>query len=152
MIRQFRSEDAHPCAELMRACVRGDTSIPQKVRDYLCQCQSAASMRAQAYLFHVVVYEKEGRVCGLAGLDLNEIRLLYVSPEHQGRKLGSALLDHIEAMIPPALFADVFVYSTLSAEGFYRSRGFESRGQCWFDFPVGRMPTVFMWKAAGSRQ
>jgi GNAT superfamily N-acetyltransferase len=82
----------------------------------------------------------------VGGLDLNELRLLYVRPSHQGKGIGSALLSHLESMVPAALFADIFVYSTLASVDFYRARGFSIRGEYAFEVGPDQLTTVFMTK------
>ena len=101
-------------------------------------------MNERARLFYVAVYESENRILGVAGLDMNEILLLYVSPEHQRRGIGRALFEHLRAMVPGILFQDIFVYSSIQAVGFYRACGFIEKGPFCFDLAGAPLPTVFM--------
>jgi GNAT superfamily N-acetyltransferase len=110
-------------------------------------------MLKRAGLFYVAVYESVGGVLGCGGLDLNELRLLHVAPGQQGRGIGTALLAHLEGMVPPVLFADIFVYASLSAKGFYRSRGYHEGGEYSFACDGESIRTIFMTKriSQGSR-
>lgn len=146
MIRQFRPEDAQCCSDLIQACLRNDEDLQPLVRERLLLSESVEAMRRRATLFYLAVCESANRIVGVAGLDMNEVRLLYIIPEHQGRGYGSALLSHLEAMVPPALFADIFVYSVISAEGFYRARGYRAKGLCSFDLNGVYLETIFMTK------
>jgi len=102
------------------------------------------SMEERARLFYVAVYESESQIAGVAGLDLNEIRLLYVSPEHRRSGIGRALLKHIAAMAPGDFFKDLFVYSSTFAVDFYKSQGFVEEGPVSFNIGGEIMRTVFM--------
>jgi GNAT superfamily N-acetyltransferase len=146
MIRQFHPDDAAPCVEVVHACIRFDPWLSRELRELLIAAESAATLRERAKLHYVAVEESEGRIGGVGGIDLNEIRLLFVDPGRQGTGIGGALLGHLEALAPPALFPDVFVYATPSAEGFYRSRGYAARGRHGFDVRGTTIPTVFMVK------
>jgi N-acetylglutamate synthase-like GNAT family acetyltransferase len=150
MIRQFRTADAEACCELICNCIRHDAEIPADLREALLKAESPRSMEERARLFYIAVWEIGGEVAGVGGLDMNEIRLLYVSPAHQRRGIGRAILEHLEALVPPALFKDVFVYAVVSASSFYEARGFLPRGQHGLDIGGQLLPTVFMSKPIGS--
>lgn len=101
-------------------------------------------MNERSKLFYVSVYESRNRILGIAGLDMNEIRLLYVSPKHQNHGTGRALLEHLIPMVPAALFSDIFVYSSIQAVGFYKACGFVEKGPFRFDLGVETLPVIFM--------
>lgn len=146
MIRQFRTEDAEACCGLIRTCIHFDMEMSPALRQELLRAESSQSMRERGGLFYIAVWEIDGMIAGLGGLDMNEIRLLYVSPAQQRRGIGRAILEHLEAMVPPALFKEVFVYAAASAAGFYRSRGYAPRGEHHFDLGGQILPTIFMTK------
>ena len=143
-IRQFRPDEAQACCKLIHACIDRDSEIPPALREKLRSAESPLNMQERAKLFYLVVDESEEGIVGLAGLDMSEVRLLYVSPECRGRGIGRALLEHLEAMVPAALFTDMFVYSTYAAVGFYRAYGFMEKGEFSFDFDGESLRTVFM--------
>ncbi len=145
-IRQFRAEDAQSCSDLIQACIARDPQLSAAVREKLLRAESPEIMSRRAKLFYMAVQDSEKGILGVGGLDLNEVRLLYVLPDYQGKGVGSALLAHLESMVPPSLFADVFVYSTFGAVDFYRSRGFAAGGEFAFDFEGEQLLTVFMTK------
>ncbi len=147
MIRQFRTEDAPGCVRVIQACVERDPQISAALRQKLLRSESPEKMLRRASLFYVAVFDSDEGAWGVAGLDLNEIRLLYVVPEHQGEGIGGALLSHLESMIPPAVFTDIFVYSTFAAVDFYRARGYTSGGEFTFDIDGESLTAVFMTKA-----
>ena len=151
MIREFQEEDAQACSALVRACILRDPDIPPGTLKRLLQEETTQLMCKRATLFYLAVCERDEVIAGVGGLDLNEIRLLYVDPGHQRQGVGRALLEHLERMVPPALFADIFLYATPSAETFYRACGYESRGDHTFDLDGKPLPTIFMVKALYAR-
>lgn len=145
-IRQFQTEDAKACSDLVRACIKLDPLMPSGAREELVRAESPEVMCERARLFYVAVCILAGAVAGVGGIDMNEIRLLFVAPEHQHKGIGGSLLRHLEAMAPPALFADIFVYSSPGAVGFYRVHGYESGGGHVFAVGDKTVPTIFMTK------
>jgi ribosomal protein S18 acetylase RimI-like enzyme len=144
MIRQFHPQDAKSCCSLIHNCIEADPSLSASLRERLLESETPQSMEERARLFYVAVYESGSRILGVAGLDLNEIRLLYVSPEHQRSGLGRALLKHIASMAPRDFFKDLFVYSSTAAVDFYRSQGFVEEGPVSFNIGGEIIRTVFM--------
>ena len=144
MIRQFRTEDALPCSALIHACMAEDSSISAVLREKLKSAETPESMAERARLFYVAVFETEKEILGVAGLDMNEIRLLCVMPGHRQHGIGRALLEHILTMVPSILFPDIFVYSSLQGKPFYRACGFLEKGPVNFDFGGEQLPTSFM--------
>jgi N-acetylglutamate synthase-like GNAT family acetyltransferase len=146
MIRQFAAADAEACCEVIRACLASDSQLPPSLYTTLQILETPQAMRKRAALFYMAVYESGKDVVGVAGLDMNEVRLLYVSPKHQNQGIGEALLDHLESMVPPSMFADIFVYSTPSAADFYSRRGFKGMGEYSFNLNGEQLRTIFMIK------
>ncbi len=101
-------------------------------------------MAERARLFYVAVYELKDQILGVAGLDMNEIRLLCVSPEHRRHGIGRSLLQHLFGMVPGILFPDIFVYASEQGKDFYRACGFEEKGAVNFDFDGEQLRTCFM--------
>jgi GNAT superfamily N-acetyltransferase len=144
MIRQFDTRDAASCCEIIHSCLRLDSTISAALRLKIINGETPQSIRERARLFYIAVYESGDRVLGLAGLDMNEIRLVYVSPDCQHQGIGRSLVDHVKAMVPAALFQEIFVYSTSGAVGFYGACGFTDRGPYLLDLSGEHLKTVFM--------
>ncbi len=147
-IRRFRPEDAPRCCRLICDCLDVDPSLPSPLRKKLREGETPRAMAERACLFYLAVYELSGGIVGLAGVDLNEIRLLYVSPERRKSGIGRALLDHVAAMAPGSFFSEIFVYAMPSAVGFYRAMGFEEKGPVSFQIHDEILRTVFMTRPA----
>lgn len=146
VIRQFEAGDAASCCGLIQDCIRQDRLLGPELRRALLESESPETMRRRAASFYLAVYESDGETLGIGGVEMNEIRLLFVSPEHQREGIGRSLLKHLEAMVPAALFNDIFVYSTPAAEPFYRKHGYAERGSHSFDVAGEPLETVFMVK------
>jgi N-acetylglutamate synthase-like GNAT family acetyltransferase len=144
MIRQFKPEDAVPCSALIHTCLENDSSLSSALRGKLRSAETPESMKERAKLFYVVVYETENGILGMAGLDMNEIRLLCVSPEHRRLGIGRTLFEHFRTMVPGILFPDIFVYSSMQGRDFYTACGFIEKGSVAFNFADERLPAVFM--------
>jgi GNAT superfamily N-acetyltransferase len=69
------------------------------------------------------VDEEDGTVTGFAGLKGDVLTHLYVDPEHQGRGIGAALLDHAKMQRPARLELWVFQKND-GARRFYERHGF----------------------------
>jgi GNAT superfamily N-acetyltransferase len=145
-IRPFLPEDAEPCSLIVRACLRQDSAISTDLKEELMLAETTGLMCERAKLFYMAVFLRDDRPVGIGGLDMNEIRMLFVDPECQRHDIGSSLLRHLEALVPPPLFSDVFVYSAPGAVNFYCRHGYQSGGE--HEFVVGRckMRTIFMTK------
>ncbi len=143
-VRQFRPEDAEDCSRLVCSCLDQDGSLSESARQALVQLESPAAMRERAMLFYLAVHAGETGILGIGGVEMNEIRLVYVHPAHRRLGVGRALLGHLEALIPPALFGDVFVYALPEAAGFYRANGYRAGGEHVFTFRDVSIPTIFM--------
>jgi N-acetylglutamate synthase-like GNAT family acetyltransferase len=144
MIRQFHRQDASACCSLIRECLSKDPTLLLPLREKLQASETPQTMEERARLFYVAVFESKGLIQGVVGLDLNEIRILCVSPQCRGGGIGRALVDHIRTMVPATLFPDVFVYSSLEGREFYKACGFLDKGPVEFIIGSERMPAHFM--------
>jgi GNAT superfamily N-acetyltransferase len=146
MIRPFEAHDAARCSEIVAACVQQDPFLSHETRERIHRGVSAESVLERSRLYYLAVYELDGQPAGFGGVDMNEVRLLYVRPEFQGKGIGARLLRHLEDMVPPGLFADVFVYAALPAVGFYRQHGYRPEGEWQTDLGGELLTTMFMRK------
>jgi citrate lyase synthetase len=142
--RQFRPEDARSCCDILRAIAENETSLSPELRKAILATEVPDLMLERAALFYVAVCENDLGIVAVGGLDLNEIRFLAVLPSCQRLGFGRLILEHLESMVPPALFRDVFVYASPEAEGFYRTCGYASGGSETLEVRGCQVPTVFM--------
>jgi GNAT superfamily N-acetyltransferase len=73
---------------------------------------------------HVFVAVVEGQIVGTASLQDRVVRSVYVDPDHQGTGIGRKLMDAVEELARYQSIASVAVPSSITAQGFYRKRGF----------------------------
>jgi len=146
-IRQFQAEDAEACSRIIRACVSLDATIPLHAKEELLRNETADAMRRRAGLFLMAVCVADDRIAGVGGVDLNEIRMLYVDPACWHRGIGTALLSYLESFVPGVIFGDIFVSSSPGAADFYRSHGYQPGGEHVFAISdLLHIPTIFMTK------
>jgi GNAT superfamily N-acetyltransferase len=144
MIRQFRPEDAPSCSALILACLKNDPAYSPALLQKILRSETPEAMVERAAGIYVAVCEIDGEIRGVAGLEMNEIRLLYVAPGCRRQGIGRNLLEHLESMVPRALFSDAFVYTTKQAVAFYQACGFTDGGPFLFDLEGEKLQTVFM--------
>ena len=146
VIRQFQPDDAEACLAVIRECIRRDPCLPASSREALLEGETVETIRERGSLYYIVVYETGREIAGIAGVEMNEIRLLFVAPGRQRNGIGGKLLAYLERMVPPALFRDVFAYAAPAAVAFYRRHGYVGRGQQLFEVQGQLLETVFMVK------
>lgn len=133
VIRQMRDDDARSFLEVHHAAVRRIA-----VRDYPPEVIEAwAPLPITQSAVEAVIANPEGEVRFIAGRDghiiglaclliaNNELRACYVSPEATRTGVGTALLMKIEETARNAGVKYLQADSSLTAEQFYRSRGYE---------------------------
>ena len=76
---------------------------------------------------YVAVAVGEDGLVGVGGVQLSDGRLLgiFVSPDHMGEGVGSALVDDIESRAREEGLSELTVFSALNAGGFYDANGFQ---------------------------
>jgi putative acetyltransferase len=87
-------------------------------------------------------------VIGLAGIHGNEVRAVYVHPDHVGRGVGGVLLAALEQQARSNGFESLVLHSTLNARMFYLRHGYRDEGGMVFELRPGLdLPCVKMTKA-----
>lgn len=64
-------------------------------------------------------------IVGTASLEKNWVRTVFVDPARQGRGVGKALMAELFETVSRAAIEELFVPSSINAEGFYRRLGFQ---------------------------
>jgi putative acetyltransferase len=133
VIRGMRSKDARAFLEVHHAAVRGIA-----VKDYpLAVIEAWAPMpvtedaiewvRANPHKEFRLIAEIAGRVVGIgtAVFENIELRACYVAPEVGRKGVGSALVKEIERVAPELGVPRLELDSSVTAESFYRTVGYE---------------------------
>jgi len=118
VIRPFAPADLEPAIALWkRACGLTHAFLPQEFMDTVEKQLRAGGMNEAS----TVVFD-DGGVRGFLTMTGNAINDFFVDPDHQGRGIGTKLLDHAKAG-SPELHLSVFTRNT-RAILFYDARGF----------------------------
>jgi putative acetyltransferase len=136
-VREMRSEDAHAFLEVHHRAVRelAADSYPSDVIEVWAplpiteeHVQLVCSNAEQEFR---LVAELNGEIIGIGCLFLqnNELRACYVSPVASRRGVGSAILREIERIAYDRGSKTLRADSSLNAELFYRSNGYEVDGR-----------------------
>jgi len=101
-----------------------------KAYPYLPDFQALTSIKANQVFADVIapqnkiwVYEHLDKICGFIALQDSYIDRLYVDPDHQGKGIGSALLDHAKNICPAHLSLHTH-QANHAARAFYEQAGF----------------------------
>jgi putative acetyltransferase len=136
-IRKATPDDAQAVFELHGRTVRevcGGDYTPDEIRTWLAK-HSVESYRQRIAEGDMYVAEAEGGgILGFAARAGDRIKTLYVSADHQGEGVGSALLRRLEADALAEGIREVSARSTVTAVGFYEHMGYEVGGRV--DCPV----------------
>ena len=93
--------------------------------------------------------EQDGKIVGMAAIVPSkcELRACYVAPEAGGRGIGTALLHELEKEADRRGLPFLQMDSSLTAEAFYKARGYEVQGRGEHELRSGkRMACVQMRK------
>ena len=131
-IRRATTDDAEAVFRLHARTVRevcGRDYTPGEIEAWLGK-QSVERYRERLGEGEVyVAVADDGEVLGFAAREGGRIKTLYVSADHQGRGIGSALLARLEDDARAEGIDEVSARSTVTAVGFYRRQGYKTEGQ-----------------------
>lgn len=112
--------------------VAGDEYVEMGLAKWWTEDATTPAIRAG----RVTVAELDGEVVGIAAVGMHEKHLilwkLYVLPEHQGKAIGSALLEAVKERAMADSHPDIrlsYLAGSTGAGEFYRSRGFVETGR-----------------------
>jgi GNAT superfamily N-acetyltransferase len=126
MIRPFQPGDAKACHAIFAACIELDPKIEPETKRRLIRLDSPVSFIIRSREYYTVVYEEGGKIWATGGVDMNEIRTVFVSPTHQRKGIGRELMGHLESRVDPERFDLFFLHASESAEGFYHRMGYRT--------------------------
>ena len=129
MIRAWLSDDTSP---LLRLWLES-TTLAHPFIDASYWQESEATVR-DVYLpsAETWVWDEAGEVLGfISVLHVQYIGALFVAPQHMGKGIGQALINHVKQRYP-ALSLEVYQKNT-RAVNFYHAQGFRIMDSAWQD-------------------
>jgi putative acetyltransferase len=130
MIRRLGAEDLPGISDLIR-----NTLLVSNLRDYDLQTilELSASfeereIRALAGSREFFVYEEQGRLSGVIGLEGTGVYDFFVAPDRQGQGVGRTLLGFVEELARRRGIEELHLSSSLTAVGFYERLGYRRTG------------------------
>ena len=135
IVRPAHSDDAAAAVAVLRAsitaCTRDHQDDPSTLARWL-ENKTVDTFRSWLESAHnlILVAEDHGVLTGV-GLLANDgyIRLCYVEPSRQGRGVGRALLEALEAHAQQRGVECIQLLSSYGARSFYERAGYETSGE-----------------------
>lgn len=130
-IRPYRLTDADAVSGIIRRTMHVSNSADypleqlQPLIDYFSPAKVEQINRTRTCL----VAEANGQLVATAGLEDDEIVTFFVLPEQQGRGIGSALLQKLEAYARGQEIAELKLHASLTGAPFYARHGFQPTGE-----------------------
>lgn len=132
-IRPYRSADAEAVSEIIRTTMRISNSAdytPERLQpliDYF----SPAKVEQINQTRTCLVAEEAGEILATAGLEDNELVTFFVLPQHQGRGIGSALLQALEEAARQQGIDEIVVDASITGTPFYERHGYRRTGHTY---------------------
>lgn len=126
-IRPAVAEDAASISRVVISALR-ESNAQDYPPDVIAQVERSFSPSAILQLLsqrQVFVATLEQHVVATASLDGDVVRSVFVAPQHQNRGIGKQLMAVIDQAAASANLNVLYVPSSITAEGFYASLGFE---------------------------
>lgn len=127
IIRRATPDDAEQITAVHVASIRTlcAKDYTQEQIDAWAGWKSADQYRAAMATGEVFfVAEVAAHIVGFSVLFRDEVKAVYVHPEHAGQRMGRQLLEAVEAEARRAGVTDLRLTSTLTSVGFYESCGY----------------------------
>ena len=130
-IRKFRPSDGKAVSNVIRTTMRISNAADyemerlQPLIDYF----SPAKVEQLSYERDCLVAVEEEEIIGTAALEDDELVTFFVEPQHQGRGIGSALLEEIEAIARRYGRLELKVDASLAGTAFYERHGYKRTGR-----------------------
>lgn len=125
-IRQATPTDVEEISAVVLRCLRETNAryYPAAIMASVIENFSPEKIAARLIDRVVLVAIVEGMIIGTASLHGNWVRSVFVRPDRQGQGIGARLMAAIEECADTQAVGQLFVPSSINAEGFYRRLGF----------------------------
>ena len=127
LIRPASRDDATAISRVIIAALRESNAqdYPPEIIDQVEKSFSPPAILQLLIHRRVFVATVDQHVVATASLDRDVIRSVFVTPSHQGAGIGKALMAMLESVASQGGLKHLRVPSSITAEGFYASLGFE---------------------------
>jgi GNAT superfamily N-acetyltransferase len=147
VIRPYDPSDAARCCEIVLACLPQLDGLNPAARELLRSKLVPDRLNAELIRLYAVVHEEDGAVLGLAALEGDEAKRLYVDPAAQGGGIGRMLLEHIERVARSRGVKVLRGEASPSASPFHERLGFRVEGPAETRLGEARFSVLLISKA-----
>ncbi|MFW5746434.1 MAG: GNAT family N-acetyltransferase [Nanoarchaeota archaeon] len=123
-LQKARSTDVDEISALRQRTIQQLKGYHPDIINLLLTKNSPEGIRQQMQEKQMLCAVRDDRILGTVDVQNNLMSGLYVDPAHQKEGIGTALLTAAEKQIHRDGHTTVLLYSTLSAESFYRKHGY----------------------------
>lgn len=152
LVRRFALDDAE---HLSRMIIRNLQIV--NIRDYsreaidaLVLCYSPEKIRHLAKNSYTIVCVDGENIVGMALLEGDRVRNVFVDVEMHGRGIGRLLMAEIEARALDNQLPRIYLYSGIKGEGFYHKLGYKTIAPIELDLDGVPLPLIKMEKETGT--
>ncbi len=126
-IRQATIADAVPLSGMIRRTIRISNAhdYTQSSIDLLCALFEPLPVTERIENELILLSFLDGSLVGTVGLKGDFLRSLFVDPAYQGQGFGKLLVARMEAEARNKAMSEIMIHSSLTAQGFYASLGYE---------------------------
>lgn len=145
MMRLFTSEDENDCKYIVKRCFEETVDLDHKAREYFInEFTKDGFWLSEARTFPLYVYESSNKIVATVGLDVNEVKRMYVNPDLQGMGIGTEIIEYLKNLAKENKQQELFLYSWKSSVGFYKKVGFISVREFIYEEQEIKVPLVEM--------
>ena len=128
-LRAFAAKDAPQCCKVINTSAAGMEGLNAEALRFILSKNIPEIVSQELSAIYTLVYEEQGVILGLGGLDGNEIKRVYVSPSVQGRGIGSVIVRALEREARSRNIAVLKIQSSPNAVPFYRKLGYRAENE-----------------------
>ena len=151
LIRRFTAEDADQLSQLIKRTLRtvNSRTYSMDAIQALIPFFTPENLIHQAGEQYMIVCVDDGDLVGVAALDGDRVRTVFVDAGRQRQGIGKSLMVEIEARAIETQQVRLYLHSALSAESFYQALGYKSIGPIDRELNGFPVPEVEMAKKLG---
>jgi GNAT superfamily N-acetyltransferase len=125
-IREFIKGDETGCAEVVRKALEADKTLSKQELEWLVKHEAEGTYRKKAgSLDSIMLFEENEKILGVVGLKGNQLKPLYILPEHQNKGIGTKLAKAIEEKAKQKGVKKIWMEANPDAIKFYDRLGYK---------------------------